>query len=164
MTNKTLIHRDFDRQTLTVERRFDAPRSRVWRAYTESVLLDQWWGPQPWKTETIRMDFRVGGHWFYSMNGPEGERHFCRMDYTAIDPEASFVSDDVFTDAEGETNPDMPRQSFTTTLTDEGATTLVVVVANYPSLDDLKAVIEMGVEQGLTMAQDQLEALLASQA
>jgi uncharacterized protein YndB with AHSA1/START domain len=158
----TSIERDLDNRTLTIRRRFDAPRSRVWRAYTEPELLDQWWAPKPWKTETVRMDFRVGGHWLYTMNGPEGEQHFCRMDFLEIEPGRRFLTDDVFADESGATNAEMPQQQFDTVFSEEGETTLVTVVSRYPSVEDLKKVIEMGIEQGVTMAQDQLAELLAS--
>jgi uncharacterized protein YndB with AHSA1/START domain len=160
--NKTSIQRDLDNATLTITRRFDAVRSRVWRAYTEAGLLDQWWAPRPWKTETVTMDFRVGGHWHYAMNGPDGEQHFGRMDFLEIEPEGLYVAVDVFADASGAANPDLPTQTFTTSFIDEGATTQVIVVVDYESVEDLQRVIEMGIEQGVTMAQDQLEELLGN--
>jgi uncharacterized protein YndB with AHSA1/START domain len=158
--NQTRIHRDLDQRTLTIERRFNAPRSRVWRAYTEPKLLDQWWAPNPWKSETKRMDFRVGGHWLYAMKGPEGEVHYGRMDFSAIEPEDRYVAKDVFADATGKAIADMPQQTFVTTFTDEGSTTEVVVVVEYDSVEDLQKVVEMGMEEGITMGQDQLEELL----
>lgn len=159
--NKTKISRDFDKATLRIERRFDAPRDRVWRAYTDPELLDRWWAPLPWKTETLSMDFRVGGSWHYLMKGPDGAQHFCRKDYLEIEPGQRYRALDVFADESGETNTDMPQQPMNTTFTGEGDSTLVVVVVEYASVEDLKTVIEMGIEQGITMAQDQLEALLA---
>lgn len=159
--NKTSIERDLDKATLTIRRRFDAPRSRVWQAYTDAALLDQWWAPKPWKTETLTMDFRVGGHWHYSMNGPDGEQHFGRMDFVEIEPETRYVAADVFADENGAANPELPTQTFTTSFIDEGATTRVIVVVDYDSVEDLQTVVEMGMEEGVTMAQDQLEALLA---
>jgi uncharacterized protein YndB with AHSA1/START domain len=43
--NKTSIVKDLKAKTILVAREFDAPLSLVWRAYTESELLDKWWGP-----------------------------------------------------------------------------------------------------------------------
>ena len=106
------------------------------------------------------MDFRVGGQWLYAMKGPEGEVHYGRMDYSAIDPEKRYDALDVFADAAGETLAGMPQQTFVTTFRDEGAITEVVVVVEYDSVEDLEKVVEMGMEEGLTMAQDQLEELL----
>ena len=87
--NQTRIRQDLDQRTLTIARRFNAPRARVWRAYTEPALLDQWWAPKPWQAETQRMDFRVGGQWLYAMKGPEGEVHYGRVPaYSVVVPGA----------------------------------------------------------------------------
>ena len=122
---------EVDNRRLTIERRFNAPRSRVWQAYTDAELLDRWWAPKPWKAETVTMDFRVGGHWHYAMRGPEGEQHFGRMDFLEIEPESRYLAGDVFCDASGAANPDLPKQTFTTSFVDEGETTRVIVVVDY---------------------------------
>ena len=46
---------------IKVTREFDAPLDKVWKAWTEQELLDQWWAPLPWTSKTIKMDFRNGG-------------------------------------------------------------------------------------------------------
>ena len=157
---KTVFTRDEQNATLTVERTFNAPRRRVWQALTDATILDQWWAPQPWKAETVHMDFRVGGYWHYAMKGPNGEQHFGRMNFLEIDPERRYKAADVFADAAGDANESLPQQILETTLTDEGDRTKVVTVTAYTSLEDLEKIIAMGVEQGLSMAQDQLEVLL----
>ena len=47
---------------LRIERVFDAPLDRVWRAYTEPQLLAQWWGRGN-ELEVERFEFERGGHW-----------------------------------------------------------------------------------------------------
>jgi len=158
--SKTLITRDLDQRMLTVQRRFDAPRELVWRAYTDPALLDRWWAPKPWQTETLHMDFTVGGHWSYVMNGPDGERSFNRMDFLEIEVMDHYRCIDVFADESGNPVPGMPRQTFTTSFSGHDDKTDVVVVVDYESVEDLQKVIEMGMEQGVTMAQDQLAELL----
>jgi uncharacterized protein YndB with AHSA1/START domain len=158
--SKTRFTRNDADATLTIERNFPAEPARVWRYLTEPELLDQWWGPAPWKTVTKHMDFRVGGHWLYSMNGPAGEEHFCRMDYLEIEPGLSMKSDDYFCDADGNINEALPRQVFNTRVSAESGGTLVVTVVQYASADDLNTIIEMGMREGLSQAYDQLEALL----
>jgi PhnB protein len=158
---KTTFKKDEKNATLTVERTFDAAGERVWRFMTDPVLLDQWWAPKPWKTETLHMDLRVGGYWHYSMNGPEGERHFGRMNFIEIDPPRRYKALDVFADESGATDDSLPEQTFETTLIDEDGGTKVVIVVTYGSLEDLDKILAMGMQEGLAMAQDQLEALLA---
>lgn len=159
----TVFTKDESNATLTVERAFPAPLSRVWQAFTDAEILDQWWAPRPWKAETISMDFRVGGHWHYAMNGPDGERHFGRMDYLEIEAERSYKAKDVFADASGAADKSLPQQQFDTRFSSDGEQTRVVVVVRYASLEDMQKIIEMGMQEGFAMAQDQLEALLGAE-
>jgi uncharacterized protein YndB with AHSA1/START domain len=161
--SKTTFTRDEKNARLTIERVFPAPRSRVWHAMTDPTILDQWWAPRPWKTETVFMDFRIGGYWHYAMNGPDGEQHFGRMNFLEIEPERRFKSSDLFADSDGNANQSLPRQLMNMTLTDQGNQTKLVAIVEYASLDDMNKIIEMGMQEGLSTAQDQLEALLAEE-
>jgi uncharacterized protein YndB with AHSA1/START domain len=49
---ETVFSKDLQNKKLTVVREFDAPLERVWEAWTKSEILDQWWAPKPYKTET----------------------------------------------------------------------------------------------------------------
>jgi len=158
--SKTVFTRNESDATLTIERTFSAPRDRVWQAYTDPGILDQWWAPRPWRAETKSMQFVVGGHWHYAMIGPDGEQHFGRMDFLEIEPGHRYKASDSFTDAEGRIDRSLPVQTFETTFSDAGEGTKVVVLVEYASLADMQRILEMGMQEGLTMAQDQLEALL----
>jgi uncharacterized protein YndB with AHSA1/START domain len=48
---------------VTIARIYDAPRERVWRAWTEPERLARWWGRRGWNTplDSIVMDVRPGG-------------------------------------------------------------------------------------------------------
>src|SRR5262245_39523641 len=50
----------------------DAPRQRVFRAWTEPQLLKQWFAPLPWTTPHAEMDVRPGGATLMIMRGPDG--------------------------------------------------------------------------------------------
>ena len=65
---------DKENNRVNVEREFAAPVGKVWAAWTQQELLDQWWAPRPWKARTKSMDFREGGTWLYAMVGPRGRR------------------------------------------------------------------------------------------
>lgn len=47
---------------IVIERIFNAPRERVWRAFTEPELLAQWWGRGN-KLDIERLEVERGGHW-----------------------------------------------------------------------------------------------------
>jgi len=53
---------DKENKVINVERAFAAPISKVWSAWTEREILDQWWAPKPWKAKTKSLDFSVGGY------------------------------------------------------------------------------------------------------
>ena len=98
---ETVYAKDDANKKLRVTREFDAPVDKIWRAWTEPKLLDQWWAPKPWKAVTVTMDFRNGGTWNYYMQGPDGTRHYCRADYSNIIPVKSFMGLDAFCDEKG---------------------------------------------------------------
>jgi uncharacterized protein YndB with AHSA1/START domain len=160
--SKTTFQRDERNARLTIERAFEVDAARVWRALTDPALLDRWWAPQPWQTQTIHMDFQVGGYWLYAMNGPDGEQHFGRMDYLEIDPGIRYKASDAFTDAEGTPNESLPRQDMELSLIATGTQTRIVTVVQYASIEDMNTILEMGMAEGITIAHDQLAALLAA--
>jgi uncharacterized protein YndB with AHSA1/START domain len=63
-----------DREICT-ERIFNAPRERVWQAFTDPALVAQWWGRG--NALTIeRMDVVRGGHWRYVEHAADGDHGF----------------------------------------------------------------------------------------
>ena len=58
---------------LILTRTFDAPREKLFRAWTDPALLKQWFAPLPWTTPIVENDVRVGGATFFVMRSPEGE-------------------------------------------------------------------------------------------
>ena len=58
-----------------IERIFDAPRERVWRAMTDPKLVAQWWG-RGHNLVIERMEVERGGHWRFVEHSPEGTHGF----------------------------------------------------------------------------------------
>ena len=149
--------------TVNVHREFAADLALVWDAWTKPELLDQWWAPKPYKTQTKFMDFREGGHWLYAMVSPENEMHWGRNDYQKIDLQKSFTGLDAFCDEQGVFNKELPRTQWTNTFAEAGDKTLVSIVATYPSLADLEKIIALGFKEGFTMALENLDQYLEAQ-
>jgi uncharacterized protein YndB with AHSA1/START domain len=158
---KTEITTDLKLATFQAKRVFNAEPALVWRAWTEAELLDQWWAPAPWKCETRIMDFREGGKWLYDMVGPEGERHGGIQIYEKINPVDYFSGTDAFADETGTINQDLPVATWKNTFVPTDKGTMVICFAQYPDAESLETVIKMGMSEGLTMAHDQLENVLA---
>ena len=50
-------------QELVITRRFDAPRQRVFEAWTDPRHAKSWWGPRDYPLTYLEMDVRPGGAW-----------------------------------------------------------------------------------------------------
>jgi uncharacterized protein YndB with AHSA1/START domain len=161
LNKETIYTEDLTNKKIKVVREFDAPVAQVWKAWTESELLDQWWAPKPWKANTQSMDFRDGGIWLYYMEGPDGSRHYCRADYKNIIPNKSFNGLDAFCDENGVINPDFPRMNWKTAFNASGAGTKVEVEITFATKEDMEKIIEMGFKEGFAAAHTNLDEMLA---
>ena len=58
-------------QEVLITRIFEAPRERVFRAWTDPDEVAAWYGPEHFDTprERIRIDLRVGGRYELTMGG-----------------------------------------------------------------------------------------------
>ena len=57
---------------ITATRVLDAPRARVWEAWTDPKHVAQWWGPNGFTNTIHKMEVRKGGSWEFVMHGPDG--------------------------------------------------------------------------------------------
>ena len=151
---------DKESKKIKVERAFNAPLETVWEAWTQPEILDQWWAPKPWRTETKEMNFSEGGYWHYAMVGPEGEKHWCLFDFRSIKPNESFSGLDAFCDEHRNISDDKPRAFWKNVFIDQKDSTLVNIEVSFDELSDLEAIIQMGFREGFTAALENLDELL----
>jgi len=154
---------DKQNNKIKVTREFAAPLSKVWAAWTQSKLLDQWWAPKPWKAITKKMEFKEGGYWLYVMAGPEDEEHWCRADFKSVSPMKSFEGIDAFCDPQGKINTDFPVVHWYLNFSEAKNKTTVNVEIKFDSLADLGKYIEMGFKEGFTAALGNLDELLVAE-
>lgn len=162
LNKQTSYKQDLAKKKIYASREFDAPVSTVWKAYTESNLLDKWWAPKPWKAVTKSMDFREGGQWLYYMEGPDGSRHYAVVNYDKIKEGESFTAQDAFSDENGSVLPEMPQMHWHVTFNKSGDATKVDVEITFSSEEDLNKIVEMGFKEGFASAHKNLDELLAS--
>ncbi len=88
-----------------ITRIFNAPREKVWKAWTDPKLVQKWWGPKDFTSPKCTVDFRVGGKYLYCMRGPAGTEFDKDMwsggTYKEIIPMEKIVATDHFTDEKG---------------------------------------------------------------
>lgn len=78
-------HLNAEREII-ITRQVRAPQALVWEACTKPEHVDRWWGPDGFSNRTLRMDFRVGGQWEYTMTGPDGTVWPNLITYREIEP------------------------------------------------------------------------------
>lgn len=145
-------------RTLSLDRRIDAPRTTIWRCWTEPDLLRQWFCPKPWGVSDVDFDVRPGGRMNIVMAGPSGERVENVGCWLSIEPERGATFTDYL--AEGY----VPREdgfmvgAFRLEDTGVGATRLHWE-ARHATATKAKAHLDMGFEAGWTAASAQLRDL-----
>lgn len=53
-------------------RSFDASPEVIFNAWTDPVLLQEWWGPKGFTNTFQEFDAKPGGKWDFVMHGPDG--------------------------------------------------------------------------------------------
>jgi len=109
---------------LTITRVFDAPRSLVFKAWTDPKMMARWWGPKYFTAPLVESDARKDGKIRIHMRGPEGTIYPMHGVYReVVEPErlviTHYVEDDkgnialevlvtvTFTDQNGKTKLSM---------------------------------------------------------
>ena len=141
-----------DRELLTT-RVLDAPRERVFSAFSEAGQLAQWWGPEGFRNTFHEFDLRAGGAWRYTMHGPNGADYPNESVFVEVVKPERIVIEHV----------SGPRFRLTITLAAEAGRTRLTWRQRFPTAADcdrIKALAIPANEQNL----DRLEARLAQMA
>jgi uncharacterized protein YndB with AHSA1/START domain len=105
---------------LVMSRIFDAPRSLVFKAWTEPEHMSKWFGPKGFVSTVLRCDPRPGGSYRLHMLGPDGD-HWLQGVYREIVEPERLVSTFAWADADGRAT--RPETVLTITLEDLGGKT-----------------------------------------
>src|SRR4029079_5811645 len=76
-----------------ITRVYDAPVAAVWDAWTDPEQVGKWWGPRGFTLTTHSKDLRPGGHWKYTMHGPDGTDWPNNTIYFEVEPHRKLVYD-----------------------------------------------------------------------
>ena len=140
---------------LRIERVFDAPRERVWRAYTEPHLLAQWWGRGN-ELDVIRFEFERGGHWRVEEHS-EGQTHGFEGRFGEIEPQSRIVQ--TFEWDGMPTHVSLDTAEFV----DLGdGRTLIRSTTLFLTQEDRDGMVSAGMESGLNQSYAALDRLLAT--
>ena len=143
---------------LVLTRLIDAPREKLFRAWTEPALMKQWFAPAPWTTPTVETDVRPGGSSLVVMRGPDGTEFPNRGVYLEVVPNERLVFTDAYTKAWEPS--EKPFMTVMLTFENEGGKTRYTARVRHWTVADREAHEKMGFHQGWGQCADQLAALV----
>jgi len=148
-----------DNCELVLTRLIDAPRDRLFRAWTDAELLKQWFAPLPYTTPVAELDVRPGGANTIVMRGPDGNDLPNRGVYLEVVENERLVFTDAYTKA-WEPSP-KPFMTVILTFEDEAGKTRYTARVRHWTVADREAHEKMGFHEGWGRCTDQLAALVA---
>ena len=146
--------------TLTLTRLIDAPREKLYRAWTDPVLLKQWFAPFPFTTPFAEIDVRPGGANTIVMRDADGNNYPNKGVYLEVIPNEKLVFTDAYTEAWVPSAK--PFMTEVLTFADEDGKTRYTVTIYHWTAEDRDAHEKMGFHQGWGQCTDQLAALVAT--
>ena len=144
---------------LVLSRLIDAPREKVYRAWTEPALLKQWFAPLPWNTPHAELDVRPGGANLVVMRGPDGQEFPNRGVYLEVVPNEQLVFTDAYTEAWQPSQ--RPFMTVILTFANEGGKTRYTARVRHWTVAAREEHEKMGFQAGWGKCTDQLAALVA---
>ena len=142
---------------LVFERTFDAPRGRVWKAFTDPESVPRWWGPHGTTTTVVEMDVRPGGRWRYISRAADRDDVTFYGEYLEVKPPERYKWTFMF-DVEG-IGPQGGPETFS--FEELGGKTKVVSVGHFGSVEAIEGALATGMVRGAIQTWDRLAAELA---
>ena len=136
------------------QRKFDAPRDLVFRAFTDPELIPHWWGPHGFTTRVDQLDLRPSGKWRFVQHDPDGNEFAFRGEYREISPPERIMGTFEFAGMPGHIAVE------TTTLEEVEGGTLLTTISGFDSQAERDGMLQSGMEQGAAESLDRLESLL----
>ena len=153
---------DLSSRTLTLTADYPSPPEQVWQLWADPRLLERWWGPPTYPATVVEHDLRPGGTVRYRMTGPEGDTHAGWWQVLSVQPPEGLEFDDGFGEPGDAQATELPVTHSRVTLTATGAGTRMTIVSTFPTTEAMQQLIDMGMQEGLTQALGQADALLVS--
>ena len=158
----TAVRKDPKTLTMTLEAEFDASPERVWQLWADPRQLERWWGPPTYPATFTRHDLAPGSRVEYHMTGPEGDQHRGYWEVLEANAPHQLVFRDGFANADGTPNSELPMNMVQVRIEDVGSgRTRMSFESVFPSAEAMEQILAMGMEEGLTQAVGQIDAILA---
>jgi uncharacterized protein YndB with AHSA1/START domain len=157
----TSTNKDVEALTMTINAEYAAPLHAVWALWEDPRLLEQWWGPPTYPATMVDHDLTPGGWVRYYMTGPEGDKARGWWHVLEVDAPHGLSFENGIADDSGEPMADFPFMIIRATLSETPAGgTRMSIEGTFPSTEAMERFLTMGMEEGITAAVSQIDALL----
>ncbi len=129
---------------------FDAPRELVFKAYMDSALVPQWWGPRNLTTTVDKMDVRPSGAWRFIQRDQAGKEYAFNGVYREVVPPERVIYTFEYEDMEGHVSVD------TVTFEEQDGKTKMTDKTVFQTAEDLQGMLKEGMEGGATESMERL--------
>jgi len=154
-----------NKREVVFSRVVNAPRERVWKAWTDPAEITKWWGPNDVNIPECEVDLRVGGKIRIVMEAGEamgqykGTRWPMEGTFTAVEPieKLAYAAKAWTEGAEEATEIDQLQEI---TLTDEGGKTKVDLKVTINKTGPGAGAAVQGMQYGFTQQFEKLEKYL----
>ena len=162
---KTSILKHPDNLTMRITAELDATVERAWQLWADPRQLERWWGPPTYPATFTQHDLAPGSRVEYHMTGPEGDQSRGYWEVLEAEAPHRLVFRDGFANADGTPNTDLPLNTARVRIEEVGhGHTRMSIESVFPSTEAMEQVLGMGMEEGLTLAVGQIDAILAEDA
>ena len=145
---------------LVLTRLIPAPADKLFRCWTDTELLKQWFVPKPWTIARAEVDLRPGGGSLIVMCDPDGKEYPNAGVYLEVVPNRRLVFTDAYT--AGWVPSAKPFFTAIVTFEPEGAQTRYTAIARHWTQEARQQHEAMGFHTGWGICADQMAALAAT--
>ena len=158
----TAVRKDPQTLTLTVECEFDASADRIWQLWADPRKLERWWGPPTYPATFTKHDLSPGRRVEYHMTGPSGDQPSGYWDILEVEPPRRMLFRDGFANADGTPKTDLPITTIRVSIEEVAqGRTRMSIESVFPTAEAMEQMLTMGMDEGLTQAVGQIDAILA---
>ena len=140
---------------VTIERDFDAPRDKVFKAFTTKELVEKWWVGPGYKVTIEKLEARDGGAWKFTQIDQEGREFKFHGSFHTVSPGLTIQT------FEFDGLPEPGHVSLDKMyLTEKGGKTHMRIESMFMSVADRGGMIASGMEDGMQNTYNQLDEVL----
>jgi uncharacterized protein YndB with AHSA1/START domain len=137
------------------ERVFDAPRDRVFAAFTDPRLIPEWWGPHGTTAVVDEMNAKPGGDWRFVLHSADGSETGFRGTYRELSPPERIVQTFEWEGMPGHVSVE------TAVFEDLGERTKVTTTSLFHTTEERDGMLASDMERGMNETYARLDQLLA---